>query len=458
VSRSYTGRVRTVIEGATVLTVNASDAVLPSGWLDVRDGEIAAVSATPIDPAGADQRIDATGKVVMPGLVNAHTHLYQTLIRGVYEEMPFTEWLRVIYHCGRVLTPDDCFIGARLGALEALRSGVTTLLDHHFLNRGIELAEATIAGMQAIGLRAVLARTIMDVGDLAPAEVVESPEQGLRSVEALLDRFAGQTGAGLLTLMTGPNTPGASASGELAQATRAFADRYGLGQSMHLAESASLLRAVRERTGTDGIAAWLDELGALGPRLVAAHSVHVAPHEIQTLARRGVAVAHNPISNLFLGDGIAPVVEMLAAGVNVALGTDGAASNNSQDMFEVLKMAPLLQRARTQDPHAISPRQALRMATINGAQALGLDHLVGSLEPGKRADLIVLDLYAAAHNVAVHNVVSHVVHCVRPSDVQLVMVDGRVLMEQGQLPDLDEPRLLAEAQDVGEDLVQRLAA
>ena len=449
---------RTLIEAATVLTMNATDEVLAPGWVEIRDGQITAVSGSPLDGAEADQRIDGQRKVVMPGLVNAHTHLYQTLIRGVYEEMPFGEWLRAIYHCGRVLTPEDCFVGARLGALEALRSGVTTVLDHQFLNRGVELAEATINGIRAVGLRAVLARTIMDIGDLAPPEVVETPREGLRSVEALLERYKGQTDDGLLTLMIGPNTPGASASGELARATRAFANQHGLGQSMHLAESASVVETVRARYGKPGVAAWLDEVGALGPRLIAAHSVHVSEDEIQILARRGVSVSHNPVSNMFLGDGIAPVVEMLAAGVNVALGTDGAASNNSQDMFEVVKMAALLQRVRLQDAHAISPYEALRMATINGARALGLDHLVGSLEPGKRADLIMLDLYSAAHSVAVHNVVSHLVHCAAPDDVRLVMVDGRTLMDQAEIVGLDEPRLLAEAQSAGEVLVRRLAA
>jgi 5-methylthioadenosine/S-adenosylhomocysteine deaminase len=448
---------RTLIEGATVVTMNPADEVLDPGWVAIDDGQITTVSASPLVAAEADQRIDGRRKVVMPGLVNAHTHLYQTLIRGVYEEMPFADWLRAIYHCGRVLTPNDCFVGARLGALEALRSGVTTLVDHQFLNRGLELPEATINGMRAVGLRAVLARTIMDVGDLAPAEVVETPEAGLRSVEALLDRFTGQTDDGLLTLMTGANTPGASASGELARATRVFAEQHGIGQSMHLAESASVVEAVRARYGKPGVATWLDELDALGPRLIAAHAVHLSADEVQILARRGVSACHNPVSNMFLGDGVAPVVDMLAAGVNVALGTDGAASNNVQDMFQVVKMAALLQRAHLEDAHAVSPTQALRMATINGARALGLDHLVGSLEPGKRADLIMLDLYAAPHTVAVHNVVSHLVHCATPANVRLVMVDGRILMDQAEVVGVDEPRLLADAQARGEDLVRRLA-
>jgi 5-methylthioadenosine/S-adenosylhomocysteine deaminase len=447
--------VRITIENGAVLTMNPRDDLLDPGWIEIVDGEITQVSNAPIDVHGADRRIDAADKVVMPGLINAHTHLFQTLIRGVYEHLPFTDWLRQIYHCGRVLTAEDCYIGAMLGSLESLKCGVTTLVDHHFLNRGTELPQATIAGMQAIGLRTVLARTIMDLGEPAPAEVLETAEQGLRSVEELLAHYRGQTGE-MLTLMTGPNTPGVSSSGELAQATRRFADEHGLRVSAHIAESASVLTAVEQRYGRHGVVAWLDELGALGPTTIAAHAVHLSPDEIKILAARGVSVAHNPVSNMFLGDGIAPVVEMLGAGVTVALGTDGAASNNSQDMFEVTRVASLLQRARLQDPKAVSPIQALRMATINGARALGLDHLVGSIEPGKRADFITLDLYRSPHNVAVHNIVSHLVHCARASDVDFVMVDGRVLMEDRQVAGLDEFELLNTAQQIGRHLVERL--
>jgi 5-methylthioadenosine/S-adenosylhomocysteine deaminase len=263
-------------------------------------------------------------------------------------------------------------------------------------------------------------------------------------------------GDGMLTLMTGPNTTGVSASGEAAVACQRFALERGLRVSAHIAESCSVLDTVRTRHNRPGVIVWLDELGALGPNWLAAHSVHVSAEEIAIMARRGVCVAHNPVSNMFLGDGIAPVVEMLGAGVTVALGTDGPASNNSEDMFEVLKVAGLLQRAHHRDPQAVTPIQALRMATVNGAKALGLDHLVGSLEPGKRADLIALDLSRAPHNVAVHDVVSHLVHCAKATDVELAMVDGRILMEDRRVAGLDEPALLAQAQATGETLVKRL--
>jgi 5-methylthioadenosine/S-adenosylhomocysteine deaminase len=445
-----------LIENAIVVTMNPRDDVLDPGWIEVRDGAIAAVSASLLPIHEGDERIDGSGKVVIPGLVNAHTHLFQVLIRGIYEELPFPEWLRRIYHCGRALTAEDCHVAAMLGTLEALKSGVTTLVDHHFLNRGEELPEATLDGMRALGVRTVLARTIMDESPLAPLEVLETPEAGLRSVEALLRRHRDEVADGMLTLMLGPNTPGVSATGRLAVATRAFAEEHGLRQSAHIAESTSVLDAVRERHGHDGVVAWLDSIGALGPGLLAAHCVHLSPSEIAILARHGVAVCHNPVSNMFLGDGIAPVVELLAAGVTVGLGTDGAASNNSQDMFEVTKMAALLQRARTRDPHAISPLQALHMATIDGARVLGLDNLVGSIEPGKRADLAIVDLRRAPHNVAVHKVPSHLVHCAKATDVDTLLVDGRVVMRDRAVAGLDEPRLLAQAQEAGERLVARL--
>ena len=447
---------RILIENATVVTMNARDEVLCPGWIDVRDGAIAAVSSAPLPAEGADRRIDGRGKVVMPGLINAHTHLFQTFIRGVYEHLPFADWLRRIYHCGRALTAEDCRLSAMLGSLESLKGGVTTVMDHHFLDRGVELSEATLAGMRAVGVRTVLARTIMDVGTLAPPEVIESPADGLRAVQSLLDNHRGDGAGGMLTFMTGPNTPGVSASGELAVATQRFAAERGLGVSSHIAESRTIVDAVREHTGHAGVITWLDSLGALGPNWIAPHSVHVSPAEIDTLARRGVCVSHNPVSNMTLGDGIAPVVEMLKAGITVALGTDGAASNNSQDMFEVVKTAALLQRVRLQDAHAILPMQALRMATANAAKALGLGHLVGSLEVGKRADLIVLDLLGAPHNVAVHDVVSHLVHCARATDVELAMVDGTVLMEGRRVSGLDEPALLAHSQSAAERLVARL--
>lgn len=445
-----------IVRSAAAVTMSSRLGVLEPAWLRVQEGVITAVSATPIAPEPGEQELDAGGLVLMPGLVNAHTHLFQTLIRGVYEEMPFRDWLSRIYACGAELTAEDGHIAAMLGGLESLRSGVTTVVDHQFLNRGTELADATIAGLRQVGLRTVLARTIMDLGGLAPREMLETPEAGLESVEQLLRSHAEELKDGMLTLMTGPNTPGASASGALALATLEFAQSLGIGQSMHLNESVTVIDAVRREHGAAGAVDWLDRLGALGGRILAAHCVHLHPTEIAALARHGVAVSHNPVSNGVLGDGVAPVSDLLDAGIVVALGTDGAASNNSQDMFEVMKTAVVLQRAKQLDASVLSPMRALRMATIDGARALGLDHLVGSLEVGKRADLIGVDLIGSAHTVAVHNIISQLVYCVRPSNVRLAIVDGRVLMRSGEVLSLDEPGFLPRAQQAGIALVRRL--
>jgi 5-methylthioadenosine/S-adenosylhomocysteine deaminase len=393
----------------------------------------------------------------MPGLINAHTHLFQTLIRGVYERLGFLEWLRRIYLTGRVLEPEDCLQGALVGLGEAVQSGVTTVVDHHFLNRTPELAEATIAAFRQVGVRCVLARCVMDVGGLAPPEVVETPEAGLRACEALLAAHRADLEAGALAIWTGPNTPPINSSEALIREAHAFARAHGIGVSTHVAEAASVVEATRADHGDEGVIALFDRLGALaGARLLCAHSVHLSPREIGLLAAAGGSVSHNPVSNGFLGDGIAPITDMLAAGVNVALGTDGAASNNSQDMFEVMKVAALFQRARTQDPAALPPETVLRLATINGARALGLDHEIGSLEPGKRADLIVVDLAGALHNVAVHDVLSHLVFTARPPDVRTVLVDGRVLLDGGVLQTVDAAAVRAAGQARGESLVRRL--
>ncbi|HLH23461.1 MAG TPA: amidohydrolase [Chloroflexota bacterium] len=449
-----------LIENATVVTMNAAGDVLPGGSVAVESARIRGVyragAAPPAEPVA--RRLDARGGVVMPGLINAHTHLFQTLIRGVYERLGFLEWLRRIYLTGRVLEPEDCLQGALVGLGESVQSGVTTVVDHHFLNRTPELAEATIAGFRQVGVRCVLARCVMDVGGLAPPEVVETPEAGLRACEALLAGHRAEIESGALGIWTGPNTPPINASETLIREAHAFAQAHGIGISTHVAEAASVVEAARSEHGADGVIALFERLGALGPRLLCAHSVHLSPREIALLAAAGGSVSHNPVSNGFLGDGIAPITDMLAAGVNVALGTDGAASNNSQDMFEVMKVATLFQRARTQDPAALPPETVLRLATINAARALGLEAEIGSLEPGKRADLIVVDLAGALHNTAVHDVLSHLVFTARPSDVRTVLVDGRVLLEDGVLQTIDAAAVRTAGQARGEALVRRLEA
>jgi 5-methylthioadenosine/S-adenosylhomocysteine deaminase len=449
-----------LIENATVVTMNPAGDVLAGGAVAVEAGRIRGVyraGELPRDET-VTRRLDARGCAVLPGLVNAHTHLFQTLLRGVYERLSLWEWLRRIYLTGRVLEPEDCLQGALVGLGEAVQGGVTTVVDHHFLNRTPELAEATIEAFRQVGVRCVLARCVMDVGGLAPPEVVETPEAGLRACEDLLARHRADREQGWLQVWTGPNTPPINASPALIQEAHAFASAHGIGVSAHIAEAPSIVEAARSQHGADGVVELLDRLGALGPRLLAAHSVHVSPREITLLAQSGAAVAHNPVSNGIVADGIAPIVDLLAAGVTVALGTDGAAANDTQDLFETMKVAALFQRVRSGNPADLPAETVLRLATINGARALGLEAEIGSLEPGKRADLIVVDVSSALHNCAVHDVLSHLVFTVRSSDVRTVLVDGRILMEDRTLQTIDAEAVRASAQAQSERLVRRLEA
>jgi 5-methylthioadenosine/S-adenosylhomocysteine deaminase len=425
------------------------------GYVRVKDGVIAEVNEGLPDPIGDDEEsIDASDCVLMPGLVNAHTHLYQVLLRAVWEDLPLLPWLKRIYGVAQVLRPDHCYAGTLLGCIEAIRSGVTTLCEHNFLNPHPECAFETIRAIGDSGLRAVFARTIMDTGDMVPDCVKEKSDQAFRHVEQIIREHKESD---LLSFMTGPNTPPLNTTPELLREIRRFADEKRIGISAHVAESKSVVEFTQRGHGKSGVVEFLDDFAIPGRNSIFAHCVHISDHEIQILKERGTSVSHNPVSNMMLGDGVAPVVAMLREEVNVALGTDGAASNHSQDLFETMKTASLLQKVHHQDAGVIDPYAVLRMATAGGARALGLASLCGTIEVGKRADLILVQL-DAIHNQPVNDLFSQLVHCAKASDVQTVMVNGRVLMRDRQLQLAEERKVLEEARSANQDLMTRVNA
>ena len=423
------------------------------GYVHVKDGVITEVrSGAPRQATPGGEVIDADGSVLMPGLINAHTHLYQVLLRAVWEDLPLLPWLKRIYGAAQVLRPDHFYAGSLLACVEAIQSGVTTVCEHNFLNPHPECAIETIHGIRESGLRAVFARTMMDTGDIVPDCVKEKPEQAFRHIEQILSANSEDT---RLSFMTGPNTPPLNTTPQLLQEIRQFADARSIGISAHVAESKSVVEFTREKHGKSGVVELLEEHGIPRPTAIFAHCVHLSDDEIAILKQRGTSVSHNPVSNMMLGDGVAPVVKFLRAGVNVALGTDGAASNHSQDLFETMKCASLLQKVQHQDASVIEPYSVLRMATVGGAQALGLSSVCGTLEAGKRADLILIDL-DAVHNQPVNDLFSQLVHCAKGSDVQTVIVDGQILMANRRLQKLDERQILRQAKRANIDLMERL--
>jgi 5-methylthioadenosine/S-adenosylhomocysteine deaminase len=263
-----------------------------------------------------EQVVDASG-CALPGWLTP-THLYQVLLRAVWEDLELMPWLKRIYGCARVLTPEHFYTGSLLGCVEAIRSGVTTVCEHNFLNPSPECALETIRAMQDAGLRAVFARTIMDAGEIVPDCTKEKPERAFRLIEELIARYQN---AEQLSFMTGPNTPPINTTSDLLREVRRFADANSIGVSAHVAESHSVVEAVRQQHGRNGVVEFLQQFGIPAKNSIFAHSVHVSNDEIQILRDTGTSVSHNPVSNMMLGDGVAPVVEMLRQGVNVALGT-----------------------------------------------------------------------------------------------------------------------------------------
>jgi 5-methylthioadenosine/S-adenosylhomocysteine deaminase len=392
----------------------------------------------------------------MPGLVNAHTHLYQVLLRAIWEDVALFPWLKKIYGAAQVLSPADFYAGTLLGCLESLKGGVTTICEHNFLNPHPDCAIETVRALSDAGIRSVFARTIMDTGEIVPECVKEKPDEAFKLVEALVTEARKQRAADhMLTFMTGPNTPPINTTENLLKELRAFANANSIGISAHVAESAGILEFLAEHRQESGVIKYLRKFDILGENTIFAHCVHISKEEIQLLQDSATSVSHNPVSNMMLGDGVAPVTEMLSAGVNVGLGTDGAASNHSQDLFEVMKAASLLQKVHHRDPGIIKPYAVLRMATAAGARALGLGPICGTIEAGKRADLILVDI-KAPHIQPLNDLFSQIVHCAKSSDVTTVMVDGRLLMKNREVLFLDEGETVYQAQQANRALIQRV--
>ena len=422
-----------VITNATVVTMNAAGQVLAPGAVAIDGRDIAAVG-TPAAIAGAYQgrdTIDAGGDVVMPGLINTHTHAPMVLYRGLADDLALMDWLqKYIFPAeARTVTPEFVRAGTRLAALEMIRSGTTTYADMYYFEE--EIARAT----RAAGLRGVLGQTIIQF----PVPDAKTPRDGLARTERFISEFAADD---LIVPAVAPHSMYTLDAQTLKEA-RALADRARVPLIIHLAETRDEVAISRERHKASPVE-YLESLGVLGPGTLAAHCVHVTPGDIAILARRGVGASHNPESNMKLASGTAPVPALRAARVPVGLGTDGAASNNDLDMFEAMRQAALLHKLQSNDPRTLPAGDVLAMATREGARALGLEATIGSLEAGKRADLIVVSM-SSPRQTPMYDPLSHLVYATRGDDVRTTIVNGRVLMRDRKVRTLDEAAVLAEA-------------
>jgi len=434
-----------VVVAGAALPMDAAFTVRGATAVAVRGGEILAVG----DPAAIDAafspkaRLERKDGVLLPGLVNTHTHAAMNLLRGISNDQPLMEWLRKFIFPAEAKNVSPAFVkaGTDLACLEMIRGGTTTFADMYYYESDVA------ASVEKAGLRGVLGETWLDF----PAPGHANLEESKKVTRAFLEKWKGHR---RITAAVAPHAP-YTCSKETLLAAKALADEYGAPLLIHVSETKDEQKQIREKYGTTP-AKWLDAIGFLGPRVLAAHGVWLDEGDLALLASRKVAFSHNPESNMKLGSGIAPVALARKAGIVVGLGTDGVAgSNNDLDMLEAMDFAGKLAKVAALDPTALPAADLLRMATIDGARVLGLDRLVGSIEPGKRADLIVIGL-GNAHAQPVYDLPSTVVYSSKVDDVSLTVVDGRVLWDGRRVATLDEAKVLATAKEWREKVLKSL--
>jgi 5-methylthioadenosine/S-adenosylhomocysteine deaminase len=431
-------QVALIITNGTVVTMDGAGRVLTPGAVAVDGRDIVAIDTPEAirKQFRAAETIEAWGSVIMPGLVNTHTHAPMVMYRGLADDLALMEWLqKYIFPAeAKTLSPEFVRAGTRLAALEMIRSGTTTYADMYYFEE--EIAKET----KTAGLRAVLGQTIIQF----PVADAKTPADGLARAEAFIKDYKDDP---LITPAVAPHAM-YTLDGPTLMACRELAKRYRVPTIIHVAETQEEEKTAQERHQASPVR-YLESLGFLGPGVLAAHAVWVSEPEIAILKARGVGVSHNPESNMKLASGTAPVPAYLAAGIPLGLGTDGAASNNDLDMFEAMRTASFLHKLHSNDPRVVDAKTALTMATIGGARALGMDSRIGSLEPGKRADLIVVSM-STARQTPMYDPISHLVYTTHGDDVQTTIVNGKVLMRGRKVLTLDEDAVLKEARMLSE--------
>ena len=426
-------QVSLVVSGGIVVTMDAAGRVVPNGAVAIEGTDVVAVDTAEsiAKQFRGRETIDASGQVVLPGLINTHTHAPMVLYRGLADDLALTEWLnKYIFPAeAKTVSPEFVRAGTRLALAEMIESGTTTYADMYYFEE--EIARET----SQAGMRGVLGQTVIQF----PVADAKTPADALARAETFIKQFKDDP---LITPAVAPHAM-YTLDGPTLKAARDLSRRYGVPTLIHLAETRDEVKAAQERFSGSPVA-YLDSLGFFGPGVLAAHGVWVSDADIAILKARNVGVSHNPESNMKLASGAAPVPAYLRADVAIGLGTDGAASNNDLDMFEAMRIAALLHKHQAVDPRVVSARTVLEMATIRGARALGMDRVIGSLEPRKHADVITVSM-SGARQTPMYDPLSHLVYVSRGGDVQNTIVNGRVLMRSRKLMTLDEAQVINDA-------------
>lgn len=433
-----------IVSGGTVVTMDASRRVIEDGAVAVFEGRVVAVGkrADITKRYTAREVIDARGRAIIPGLVNGHTHVPMTLFRGIADDLDLNEWLTKFIFPAEAKNVNEEFVraGAQLGLAEMIRGGTTTYCDMYYFEDAI--AEET----ERAGVRGVLGETVIDF----PVPDNKTWPAAMAYAERFVARWKGNK---LITAAIAPHAPYTVSEAHLRE-VKAFADRTGAPIVTHVAETRKEVDDISRDHGARPVE-YLARIGFLSPRVIAAHTVHLTEGEINLLKQNGVGSVHNPQSNMKLASGVAPVPAMMRAGVALGLGTDGAASNNDLDMWEEMDTAAKLHKLTTNDPKTLTAEEALALATIGGARALHMDSDIGSLEAGKRADIVIVDL-DALNQTPRYNIYSHLVYATKAADVRTVVIEGRVVMRDRRLLTLNETLIKQKARLLRERVTRSL--
>lgn len=420
-------------------TVIVDSAETKKGSVLIENDKIIEISKH-VEINNAEEIIDGSDKILIPGMVNTHTHLSMTLLRGLADDLNLDEWLNEhIWPMEANLNGDYCYAGALLGCLEMIKSGTTTFNDMYFFMDDVARA------VQDSGLRAKLSHGMIDLFDEEKRK--NEFKESIRIIEKCHN-----TADGRIKVDFGPHSPH-TCSPELLEEVREKADKYGVNIHIHVSESKNEVDQVIQAQGKRPFE-YLHDIGFLGEDVLAAHAVWLSDNEKKIIKENDVKLSHNPASNMKLASGISPVNELINNGICVSLGTDGAASNNNLDMIEELKIASLLQKVNTLDTTALNASKVFEMATLYGARALGLEDEIGSIELGKKADLVLLDKNSE-HFTPYRHPISHLVYAANGSDVNTVIVNGEILMKDRDIFTIEETAVLEIAENAAEELISK---
>ena len=426
-----------LLYNGTVLTL-VSDQIIENGFIAITGGRIAAIGQGYHGQLQPKETWDLSSSLIMPGLINAHTHAAMVFFRGLADDLPLMEWLeKYIFPAERKNVNEELvYLGTLLACAEMIRSGTTTFCDMYIFEK--EVAQAA----KKAGMRAVVGEVLYDF----PSPNVKSIDEGLQYTADLAEIWKDDP---LIIPAVEPHATYTCSPG-LIKRCKELSDVYSILLIIHLSETESEVKLVKEKHGLTPVF-YLDHLGVLSERLIADHCVKVTEDEMELLKRYGVKVVHCPESNMKLASGVAPVPELLTKGVVVGLGTDGCASNNNLDMFQEMDTAAKLHKVYRGDPTAMNAISVVKMATINGAKVLGLENDIGSIEVGKKADLIIIDLNRP-HLTPLYDYYSQLVYAVNGSDVTGSIIDGRVVMRDGKLTTIDEKIVMKEVRRIARNV------